>query len=67
MDSPVSNFGEPVVENSRFLLFYPSGLEVNDSTCWLSHSKRDISTNVLKLSIEIKHVMEGAGILISTC
>jgi hypothetical protein len=61
MDSPVSTFTVPVLENIWFLLLYPSGREVNDSTGRLCHSKRDISTNVLKLSIEIKNIMELAS------
>jgi hypothetical protein len=67
MASSLSVFAVPVLLNRWFLLLYPPGCEVNESTDWLCRSKRDASTNVLKLPIEIKQVMGGVRVRISTC
>lgn len=67
MVTSLSVFAVPVLLNRWFLLLYPPGYEVNESTDWLCRSKRDVSTNVLKLPIEIKQVMGGADVRTSTC
>jgi hypothetical protein len=60
-------FAVRVVLNRWFLLFYPSGYEVNESVDRLCRYKRDAGTNVLKLPIEIKQVKGGARVRTSMC
>lgn len=67
MAPSLSVFAVPVLLSRWFLLLYPPSYQVNESKDWLCRSKRDTSTNVLKLPIEIKQVMGGVRVRTSTC